>query len=784
MSQYQGIIRFSKAADPERSVSLEELVAEARQTAAAGHLEQAFELLYRAIRLVEDMGFPQVALLLVDKLYTVLDVDQLEPRNKAWLLNSKGLALQSLGRIKEAAQTLNDMRKLGETLDDKQIVATSLMNLGTQALMAGNTEAACELWNRSLTINHEIGQYRAATQIRLNLASAYIQAGDLREAEAQLSVVQEFVEMWKDPHLLATFYGNVGTISAKHGYYDIARKNYEMALKNARRTGDLSAKVNTLQNLGALNLDEGLPSKAMHWFRRALKIAETTGSLASQEAIFAGLAMTFHRVGRRHEAAESFEKARRIAEQMGDRLAKARYTADLGAILLSAKEIKLAKSLLQEALDIFKEIGDQEWEYRVLRNMIEVHWASGNLEASMKAVELALAALKPESHAERAELFGRAAQIWLGDRERLEQASYYYNRQLSEYEKQDEVEALAWHSALAGAALAEAGGTNLSIPFYSRSIELYKSLSDNHMIFHALNDRANAFSDLGRYQEALTDYEVCMNLADKLDDRVMRLQTSLNWGETARRRGKIREAISKLNKAVSLSRKLADRESEAESLANLGIALSDAKQWDNAQSTFRLARNVARAAKHPSAEASAIGGLARIAFVKGRFKTAAKLYEKAARLSSTGKSNRQFLEDLAGLVESLAAAGRNLDIEREAQRLVDVAQKRLETELASESLMRAARWFLKRNELEDAASLYAAGIAITGVGLEEDLINRLSKACLMMAFHVQMDAKEQEEFYEQVISQLNNNYKGIGENLRNLVSLARQQAAQFDNIRQ
>ena len=423
--------------NPEELPSLEELIEKARHVAKAGDIEQSFDLIYGAIRFAEDTGYPQIAMLLIETLDTFLDVNQLEPASRAWLLNSKGLALQSLGLIEESAQALSDMQRLGETLGEKQIIATALMNLGTQALLVGNAELACELFNRSLPINHEIGNYRQAIQIRLNLVTAYVQIGDLDAAEAQLSIVQEVVEAWNDPHLLATFYGNVGTIKAKRGDFDNARINYQMALKNARASDDLIAELNTIQNLGALNLDEGLPIKAMRWFNRALKITETTQSIMSQESIYSGLAMAFHQAGHLQEAAESFQKARNIAGQLGNRHAKAQYTADLGAILLMEKESKSAKPLLQEALDTFKEIGDKEWEYRVLTNMIKAHWVDGDREESMQAVEQALAALTPKSYAEKAELFGQVAQLWLGDIVELKRASYYFKRQLSQMKKLD-----------------------------------------------------------------------------------------------------------------------------------------------------------------------------------------------------------------------------------------------------------------------------------------------------------------------------------------------------------
>ncbi len=768
--------------NPEELLSLEELIDKARHVAKAGDLEQSFDLIYGAIRFAEKTGYPQIAMRLIETLDTFLDVNQLKPASRAWLLNSKGLALQSLGYIREAARALNDMQEIGKAIDDKQIIATSQMNLGTHALLAGDVKLACELFQRSLKIDHDIGNYREATQIRLNLVTAHIQACDLEAAEAQLSIVQELVEAWNDSHLLATFYGNVGTIKAKRGDFDNARKNYQMALKNARTSDDLIAEINTLQNLGALNLDEGLHTKAIRWFKRALKITERTESIIAQESVYSGLAIAFLQAGRLQETAESFQQARSIAKQLGNRHARARYTADLGAIFLMKKESKAAKPLLQEALDIFKELGDKQWEYRVLRNMIEMHWVNGDRKEAMQAVEQALAALTPKSNAEKAELFGRVAKLWLGDITELKRASYYFKRQLFHMKKLDKLEALAWHAALAGAVLAKPGGLKFSIPFYTRAIKIYRSIGDDHMAFHTLNDRAIAYSDFGRYKNAISDFKSCMDLAEKYDDRAMRLKTLLNWGETTRRKGSTREAISKLKKAVLLSRKLADHESEAESLANLGIAFSDAKQWEDAQSTFRLARDMARAIRQPSTEASAIGGLAGIAFARGRFKTASKLYEEAAQLRPTEQANRQFLEDLAGLVESLAAGGEKINIEHEAQRLVDVAQQILETEFASEALMRAARWFLKRSEFEEAVSLYAVGIAIAGVSPEDNMINRLSKACLMMAFHIQIEASGQEKLFEQVVDQLNSSYKGIGEHLRDLINLARQHAAEFDNI--
>lgn len=753
--------------------TLDDLINEARQYALAGDFEKAFEVLFGAIRFAEEAGHPETVMSLVETLVKIVDSDQFEPESKAWLFNSKGLALQSLGNLQASTQSFRDMQEIGITISNKQIVATSEMNLGSQALLSGNLKLARHLFEHSLKLNHELGNYRQAIQIRLNCATIDIQTNELDAAEAQLSTIRELIEFSNDPHLLATLFGVTGTIFAKRGDFNEAQVNYDKALKNARRSGDTVSEINTLQNLAALKLDEGLPKRAIRRFRRALKLAEMTDSIMALESVCSGLAIAYYQTGALQKAADMFEQASYIAGQLGNHDARARYIADIGAILLTKNDLKLAKQYLHEALSTFQKYKNKKWEYRVLRNLMNVYWVDGEGEKALQIARQALKAIHPKSHEEKAELFSQIAKLFLSDISGLRQASYYFKRQLYQIKNMNKMELLAWHSALAGSALAQSGGLNLSIPFYTRAIDIYTNIDDDHMAFHSLNDRAIAFSDLGRHDKAINDFMSCMDLANKYDDRVMKVQTLLNWGETSRRKGDTKEAISKLRTAVQIARRLADRTSEAESLANLGIALSDAKRWDEAQDVFRKARDIARYIKQRNTEASALGGLAGVAFTRGHYKIASNYYEKAAQKRLPEDRGRQFIEDLGGLIESLAAAGVIDKLRPVGQQLVDAAQFNQETELASEALMRSARWLLRQEEYEEAVGLYAAGIVIAGIGPEKSLIERLSKACLMMAFHIDIEADNSIRLYEQVIEQLNNSYKGIGKSLRDFIDLAR-----------
>jgi tetratricopeptide (TPR) repeat protein len=84
---------------------------------------------------------------------------------------------------------------------------------------------------------------------------------------------------------------------------------------------------------------------------------------------------------------------------------------------------------------------------------------------------------------------------------------------------------------------------------------------------------------------------------------------------------------------------------------------------------------IAQRIRKPTAEATAIGGLAGIAFAGGHYRTAVRLYRRAVAIYEAAGDWRHTAEDLGALVESLSALGQLREAEREAQRLVDLAQQ-------------------------------------------------------------------------------------------------------------
>lgn len=765
---------------PDQVATLTAIVDRARLLAAAGHHREAYELILDAVQQVEQVGRPDVALQLLADLRGTVPESLLAPADHAWLLNSEGLALGALGRWEDAAAAFERMQALGIQLNDREIISTALQNQGSLAFHTGQLEEARLRFEESLRAKAEFGDTYAAAQLTLNLAAVAVSRGEQDEAHRLLVEAEELVKRARDPHLLSTLYLGRGNLAVHRGELAEAEQSFRRGLRHARRSGDLVVQAQALMNLGSVHADQKRAGSALGWYKRALRLADALELPPLLESINRGLAVVLHQAGRDLEAVSYLERSREIAQQLGARHAWASATADLGALSLTLGQIDRAVALLNQALEAFRRLGDAEWEVRVLRNLAEAQRAAGDSEAAIEAVESALRLLAPDAHAERADLLRRAAEGALSRRDSRHLAAIYFERSLDALQQAGEPRTLAWQAVVAGAALAESGDPKAALPFYGRALALYERGDDEQMAFHARNDRAIALTNLGRYEEARRDYVTCLALATRLNDRAMELQATMNLGEMARREGRAEEARGLLERAIDLARVLEDRRSEAEALGSLGIALHDASYSEQARAAFELARDVAHRIRDAGSEATALGGLAGLEFAVGRHAEALTLYRRAAELRSRTGTGVHLVEDLGGVIECLAALGRADEIEEQAQRLVDVAQEIRATDLGCEALARTARWWLKRGQVDEAASLYAAAIALAAAGATDDtsdLLGAIAKALMLLVIHVRIESESDEDaVYERILGVLNEQYEGLGDQLRDMLRAARESA--------
>jgi tetratricopeptide (TPR) repeat protein len=569
-----------------------EVVAEARDAVMAGRTDTAFDALNDLALQAHEAGLPDVALEFLAELRTMVPHRTLSEEQRAWLLNTEGLARLSLGEQERAAHLFERMRAAGERLGDDLITSTALQNLGILAVRRREPNQAIEHYKRSLFLKEKIHDYYGLAQVFLNLAVPLLDVGKGERAEQVLHDLEPLIRSARDPDLLGSLHGNLGQIAAKRGQFEIAQRRFRRALQLARGSAaGPQRQLIALQNLGSLEMDQGRPARALGWYRKTLVLARQLNTPHELELAHRSLGLALHALKRHAEAASEFEQAAEAADSAGDRYLWAENTANVGALHLLLDETTAGVAALNQALDVFKIIGDAQWQARALENLAAARQRTGDSAGALESLDVAIGLLT-EAPGERANLLRRGAEL-AHDTGQTTRTVDYLQREL-EAAKGEPSRQLAWRAATAGALLSQSGAPAEAITFYDRAVRIYERVGEHELLYRAVNDRAIAYSEQKLYQEARRDLSRCLRLARRRDDRAMEQQALLNLGEIDRRESRIRGSLQRLNKALGLARALGDVDAEALTLGNLGLTLVFAERWDEAQDAFKRALTLAR----------------------------------------------------------------------------------------------------------------------------------------------------------------------------------------------
>jgi len=756
-----------------------EVIAEARVAVAAGRALDAFEALHELASFAQEAGLSDVALEIAKELRGIVPIPAIGEERHAWLLNTEGLARTGLGEHERAVHLFERMRAAGERIGDDLITSTALQNLGILAMFRGESDQAIEHYKRSLTLKRKIGDYYGLTQVLINLAGPMFDAGRGEDAERMLQDLERPIRSIRDPGLLMSLHGNLGQIAAKRGQFEIARRRFRRALQLARGSAaNPQREVISLQNLGSLEMDQGRPARALRWYRRVLALARQLDTPPELELAHRSLGLALHELGRHKEATAEFEQAAAAADKCSDRYLWAENTANVGALRLLVGDTEAGLAVLHQALDVFRIIGDTTWEARVLENLAMARQQMGDSAVALELLDVA-AGLLTETPNERADLLRRGAELALAIGQTA-RAADYFEREL-EAAGGETPRQRAWRAATAASLLSQNGTPADAVTFFDRAVRIYERLGEHELLYGVVNDRAIAYSDQEFYQEARRDLSRCLRLARRRDDRAMEQQALMNLGEMDRRQGRIRDSLRRLETALDFARVLGDAAAEAFTLGNLGLTFIHAERWDEAQDAFERALLLAESLGDRERKATALAGLGDIAMHHGRKAKAARLYRRAAALRGT-EDRRHLAEHLVGLVEALSALGREQELERELQRLIDLAQESGDEEVAVDGLVRAAWWRLEHGKREEAAHFYATAIAIAAVSslppeercTEEAFVKALADALIQPSADLvrvgeTLERAEADALYALVVDEVNKQASELGEIVQSLL---------------
>lgn len=250
----------------------------------------------------------------------------------------------------------------------------------------------------------------------------------------------------------------------------------QTALGTARRSGDLGAEGQALNDLGVPYLRQGRYEEALACLQQSLAIRRESGDRRGQAVSLANLGNVYERKGRYQRALACQQESLTIWRESGDRYAQAISLASLGTVHQRQGRYEEALAHLDQSLAIRRDLGDRFGEAVTLGRLGEVHERQERYDQAL--------ACQRESLAIYRELGDRA-----GEASSLNDLGVLHQRQ-GRYDQ-----ALVWQR---------------------ESLAIRRELGDPHNQADSLRELGVTLRALGRLEEARAHWQQALAIFERL----------------------------------------------------------------------------------------------------------------------------------------------------------------------------------------------------------------------------------------------------------------------------
>jgi diguanylate cyclase (GGDEF)-like protein len=187
------------------------------------------------------------------------------------MLSCRGIALEDLGRLADADRDYVEARDIARQLDDRELLAETLVQHGYVQYYNGEHAAALPELQLAYRINTE-----------------------MRRPEGRRHALEAMAHIYAD---------------SKVGQFDTAIEYYLQLLPEFEASGAATDAADTLFNLGSTHDRKGNYEEALRWYNRALVAERRLGRADDVASIHRSMGVTLSQMGRGTEAMEFFDKA-------------------------------------------------------------------------------------------------------------------------------------------------------------------------------------------------------------------------------------------------------------------------------------------------------------------------------------------------------------------------------------------------------------------------------------------------------------------------------------------
>jgi len=226
----------------------------------------------------------------------------------------------------------------------------------------------------------------------LTFPDAYLQGtlllhrGNLEGARRCFEAAREEVRRSNDPRLLAAVLGNLGNVYAAQNEKEKARSLYREILEHLRINPDARIAGQTLVNLGNLSRELGETERSRAYYLEAEALLQSIRDDFSLGSLYANLGLLEMDGRRPGEAVPLLKRAIELHKKTGNEEGLAAAWGQLGRAYRALGKDRRAETCFNYAYTHFGQVGNSSGEAEALRGLADVYESRNELELALRCM--------------------------------------------------------------------------------------------------------------------------------------------------------------------------------------------------------------------------------------------------------------------------------------------------------------------------------------------------------------------------------------------------------------
>ncbi|MEA3558217.1 MAG: tetratricopeptide repeat protein [Candidatus Thermoplasmatota archaeon] len=274
------------------------------------------------------------------------------------LASTYGERIITKGYVEQFASVLSLLEK--EITDETQEYnAMRRLLTGEVQMVMGRWDRALSDLKRAAAMAEAEGRDLIIARANLKLGSIENRRGNKETAEKRLKRALKIVRKMEDREQVAKSLQALGELYSTKGDFRRAKKDLRESLEIAEELGFSSLIASCHTSLGIIFTNQDEPESSLEEFNKAVKALEKEENALEMARVKISIGTVLSLIGNYDRSIENFEDSIELATESGDIRQKGYALAGAAHVYLMNRETNIARDYLDEALQIFTDLGEQ-----------------------------------------------------------------------------------------------------------------------------------------------------------------------------------------------------------------------------------------------------------------------------------------------------------------------------------------------------------------------------------------------------------------------------------------